>query len=148
MITGLPELYFRLRRFCLLVHMKKEISINYGSSMSSWKPWRLVRLDLILSMRDIYINCNLNLLTKFTSSNRSTEFKDIPPPWNISQMIMKTITISRRIVISSVMKWGTLLWIYFLSNWDSIHGRLNSHYDTWSYKKKKHKMIRAHSKSV
>ena len=24
-------------------------------------------------------------------------------------------------------------------NWDSLHGRLNSHYKAWSYKKKKHK---------
>ena len=24
-------------------------------------------------------------------------------------------------------------------NWDSLHARLNSHYEAWSYKKKKHK---------
>ena len=33
-----------------------------------------VRLDLVLTMRDIYINSNPNPLTKFTSSSRSTEF--------------------------------------------------------------------------
>ena len=49
--------------------------MNYGSSRSSWKPWRWVRLDLILSMRDIYINSNLNPLTNFISSSRSTDFK-------------------------------------------------------------------------
>ena len=48
-------------------------------------------------MRDIYINSNLNPLTKFTSSSRSTEFKDILP-WDISQIIRKTIQISIRIV--------------------------------------------------
>ena len=63
------------------------------------------RLELILAMRDIYINSNLNPLTKFTSSNRSTEFKDIPP-WNISQMITKTIPISTRTVISYAVKQG------------------------------------------
>ena len=31
-------------------------------------------------MRDIYINSNLNPHTKFTSSSRSTEFKDGRPP--------------------------------------------------------------------
>ena len=31
-----------------------------------------MRLDLIFSMRDIYINSNPNSLTKFTSSSRST----------------------------------------------------------------------------
>ena len=27
----------------------------------------------------------------------------------------------------------------FFFNWDSLHARLNSHYEAWSYKKKKHK---------
>ena len=62
-----------------------------------------MRLDLIFYMRDIYINSNLNTLTKFTSSSRSTTFKDILP-WKISQMTMKTISISTRIVISYAMK--------------------------------------------
>ena len=52
---------------------------------------------LLLTMRDIYINSNLNPLTKFTNRRRSTEFKDIRP-WNISQMMTKTIPISMRIV--------------------------------------------------
>ena len=58
-------------------------------------------------MRDIYINSNLNTLTKFTNSSRSsrsTEFKEILP-WNITQMIAKTAPISTRIVISYAMKW-------------------------------------------
>ena len=102
-ITSLSALYFRIRRFIFLVQTKKVISINYGSSASSCKPWRWVRLDLILSLRDIYINSNLNPLTKFTSRSRSTEFKDILA-WNISQMIMKTVPISTRIVISYAVK--------------------------------------------
>ena len=62
-----------------------------------------MRLDLIFSMRNIYINSNPNPLTKFTSSRRSTELKDILP-WNISQMIKKIVSISTRIVISYAMK--------------------------------------------
>ena len=58
-------------------------------------------------MRDIYINSNLIPLTKFTSSNRSTEFKDILPR-NISQMITKTVSNSMRIVISYEIKQGVL----------------------------------------
>ena len=65
-----------------------------------------MRLDLIVMMRDIYINCKLNPLKKFTNSSRSTEFKDILS-WNISQMIAKTVPISRRIVISYKMKWAS-----------------------------------------
>ena len=38
--------------------------------------------------------------------------------------------------------------LIFLKNRDSLHARLNSHYEAWSYKKKKHKNIRAHRKSV
>ena len=63
------------------------------------------RLDLILLMRDRFINFSLNPLKMFTSSSRSTKFKDILP-WNISQMITKTIPISTIIVISYAMKWG------------------------------------------
>ena len=82
MITSLSEFYFRSKRFILLVQTKKVISMSYGSSISSWKPLRWVRLDLIFSMRDIYIKSNLNPLRKFPSSSRSTKLKDIPP-WNI-----------------------------------------------------------------
>ena len=78
--------------------------MNYGSSTSSWKPWRWMRLHLIFSMRNIYISSNLNPLTNFSSTSRSTNFKDILP-WNISQMITKTIPISTRIIISYAMKW-------------------------------------------
>ena len=70
--------------------------------------------DLILTMSDIYINSNTNPLTNFTRSSRSTEFKDIFT-WNISQLVMKTITISARIVISRAMKRGILFWVYWKS---------------------------------
>ena len=82
MITSLFELYFRFR-FILLIKTKKIISMSYGNSTSSWKPWRWLKLDLIFAMRDIYINSLLNPLAKFISSSRSTELKDIQP-WNIS----------------------------------------------------------------
>ena len=69
-----------------------------------------MRLDFIFKMRDIYINSNLNPLTKITSSSKSTEFKDAIP-WNISQMITKTVPISTGIVISYALKRVILLWI-------------------------------------
>ena len=79
------------------------ISIIYGSSTSNWKPWKWMRFDLIFMMRDMYINSNLDLLTKFSTRSRSTEFKGILP-WNISQVITKTVPISIRIAISCAMK--------------------------------------------
>ena len=119
-ITSLSELFFRFRRFILLVQSTKVISMNYGSITSFWKPIRLVKLDLILTMKNIGINSNLKPLKKFTtSSSRYTEFKDILP-WNISQKIMKTIPISTRIVISYAMKQGILfrMWQKANGNWE------------------------------
>ena len=117
--------------------MKKVISINYGSCASNWKPWRWVRLDLILTIMDIHINSNLCSLTKFTSSSRSTEFEDTLK-WNISQIITKIITVSTRIVMSYAMKQGILLWIQWkvsgngdnnmirISQWKESHYRANT----------------------
>ena len=36
----------------------------------------------------------------------------------------------------------------FFVNWDLLYARLNSHYETWSYKKKKYKKIKAYRKVV
>ena len=136
-ITSLFELFFRFRRFILLVQTEKVISMNYGSNTSSWKPWRWMRLDLILLMRDIYINSNLNLLKKFTSSRRSTEFKDILRR-NISQMVTKTIPSSTRIVVSYAMRRGIPFSVYWkvngnsdnnmikISQWRESHSRRNT----------------------
>ena len=54
------------------------------------------------------IDSKLKPLTKLTSSSRSIEFKDILP-WNIFQMIMKTILVSLGIVISYAIKQGISL---------------------------------------
>ena len=74
----------------------------YNSSTNSWKPWRCTRCNLIFTVRDIYINFNLDPLTW---NSKSTKLKDIFQ-WNISQMITKTILINTRIVISCAMKSG------------------------------------------
>ena len=68
------------------------ISMNYGCSTSSWKPWRWVRFDLIFSMMDIYINSNLNPRTKFTSSSRGTGFKE-----KLFPVFVKTFSNSHKI---------------------------------------------------
>ena len=40
------------------------------------------------------------------------------------------------------------LFTCFFFNWDSLHARLNSHYNAWSYKKMKHEKIKVYRKSV
>ena len=122
--------------------------MNYSSSRSTWKLWRWVRLDLILSMRDIYINSNLNQLTKFTSSSRSTDFKNILT-WNISQIITKTVPISTRIVKSNERRWGIPLWISWKINinWDNnmirISQRRENHVEQILVSEKRKKFKRA-----
>ena len=81
-LTTLSKLYFGFRRFMLLVRTKK--SDFYEQWQQHKQPWKWVRLDLILSMWDIYINSNLNPLTKFIGSSRSTEFKFYPPMEHLS----------------------------------------------------------------
>ena len=73
----LSEFQFRCTRFILLVLTKGVIRVSYGSSTSWWKPWSWVKSDLIFTIRDIYINSNLDTLTKFGSNSRRTECKDI-----------------------------------------------------------------------
>ena len=94
--------------FVTTTSLSELISMNYGSSTSSWKPWSSVRLNLVLSIGDTYIYFNLKPLTKFTSSSKSTEFKDILT-WKISQMIMNNVPVSMQIVISYAMKQGISL---------------------------------------
>ena len=136
MVTSLSELYFRFRRFILLVQTKIVIFVNYGSSTSCRKPWRWVRLELILTMREMYINSNLNPLTKFLRRSRSTELKDILTR-SMSQMILKTVLISTRIVKSFAVQRGILFWVCWkvsgtwdnnmirISQWRENHYRAN-----------------------
>ena len=36
----------------------------------------------------------------------------------------------------------------FFCNWDLLHARLNSHYEAWSYKKKKYRKIKTYRKYI
>ena len=41
-----------------------------------------------------------------------------------------------------------LFFFFFFFNSYSLHARLNSHYKAWSYKKRKHKKVKAYRKSI
>ena len=62
-----------------------------------------------------------------------------------SQLKHKNFPLNLRFT-NKIMIHNPELKIFF--NWDSLHTRLNSHYEAWSYKKKKHKKIKAYWKSV
>ena len=99
----MSKLQFRCRGFILLTKTKEAIFMGYSSSTSSWKPYRLLILDLIFMIRDMCINFILDPLTKFTSSSRGINFTDILP-WNISLMITKIVSINRRIITICTIK--------------------------------------------
>ena len=55
-----------------------------------------------------------------------------------------------KVVLEEFAKELKLMKIVAISffNWDSLHARVNSHYKTWSNKKKNHKKITTQRKSV
>ena len=116
-----PNFNFRFRRFILLVQTEKKF----------YKLWQqhkqLKTMEISEVWPDTYDEGYIHQFQpepthKFTSSSsRSTKFKDILP-WNISEMITKTISISTRIVISYAMKWGIPFQVYWKVNlnWDNM----------------------------
>ena len=95
------------------------ISINYGSSTSSWKPRRLVRLDLILMTSLQWgIYTSIPIWTHSQNSLAAAEALSL----NISShgtslKLSKTVPISTWIVISYTLKRGILLWV-----WQKVRG--------------------------
>ena len=113
----------------MLVQTKKLISMNYSSSKSIWKPWIWVRFivwGLKVYMSEIYTSIPVwtqfqsETITKFTTTSRKSEFKDILP-WNIFQMITKTIPINTIPIISYTIKRGIQFWVWrkVKQNWEN-----------------------------
>ena len=105
----------RCSRVFLLVQTEEAISISYGRRTNSWKAWRWMKLDLIFTKGDIYINSSLDPLTNFSNRSRNTQFNVILSRI-ISQMIPKTTPVSTRVVISIVMIRGILFWAWRLKH--------------------------------
>ena len=107
---------FRCRGFTLLTKTKEAIFMGCSSSTSSWKPYRLLILDLIFMIRDMCIYFILDPLTKFTtSSSRGINFTDILS-WNISLMTIKIVSINRRIITICTIKKEHYFWIWGKAN--------------------------------
>ena len=82
-------------------------------TMAAAKPWGWVRLKLILTMMDIYINSNVSPLTKFIISRRSTEFKVILS-WNIEYSMTLNTQCSMTLWNLYVNFWQKQLTTWFL----------------------------------
>ena len=105
----LAYLNFTLDSIFLLVQTERVNSVNYGNSTSSWKPWRLVKID------EGYIH-----QFQPEPTHKIHNFKGIFP-WNISQTIINNISTNTRIVGSYAIKRSILFWICWRANgnWDS-----------------------------
>ena len=110
MITSLSELYFRFRRFILLLQMKKVISMNYGDEgrLTSYLRW------------GIYTSIPTRTYSQTSLAAAEALSLEIASHWT-SQIITKTIPISTRKVVDYVMKWGILFSVYWKvnGNWDN-----------------------------
>ena len=96
-----------------------------------------------------------NLLTSKSAKNDtklSTEYRTLKKnelnakvSWEIKGRYKSHNSVSGRCSLCLVEKLERL---DFFFNCDSLYARLNSHYEAWSYKKKKHKKITTYRKSV
>ena len=85
--------------------------------------WRTLEMPLI--------NCEINLILR----------------WSANSVIVSTNIANQNATfeISDTKLYVPVFFFFF--NWYSLHARLNSHYEAWSYKEKKHKKVKAYRKS-
>ena len=121
---------------CLSVTLDSTDSVGANEKSEFYELWqrKLKTMKMSEAWPDVRINSNLNLLTKYTCCRRSTEFKDIFP-WNISQIIMKTVSISMRIAIIYMMKQGIPFWVWWKvnGNWNNNMIRISQTSKTMSH---------------
>ena len=75
--------------------------------------------------------------------NRKCQVKPHSSPW--FSAACAAAVVRRNFVCTGRIN---LLIFFLFFNWNSLHAKLNSHYEAWSHKKKKHKKITAYRKSV
>ena len=105
------------------------------------------------------IYCDTACFNKATGIIPSTEWK--LPVWTSKKRAQKPFKALYLSIITQSICYNHVQCLYELSfwihvlmtcnfffNWDSLQARLNSYYKAWSYKKKKHKKIKAYKKSV
>ena len=113
-ITSLSKLYFRFRRFALLVQTK---------TSNFYKLWQQHKQPKNMEISEVWL-ISIPTRTHLQNSPAAAEaltHKNILP-WNISQMIKKTIPITMRIAISYIMKQGILFLGYWKvnGNWENM----------------------------
>ena len=105
-----------MQKICSIGTNERVDHCELWEQISIWKPWRWLMLDLIFTMRDIYISSNFILLPKYSTKFKAPSLKMV----NISLTVNKTILLNVR-TKSCVMKSSTILWVWYKFNvkWDN-----------------------------
>ena len=102
--------------------------------------------------RNIIIFCHTKLCIKTWYSSNSFWILSIFLVWFYGPKMFWDPTLYTTANIKSmedeVLAVGEWIFLFVLFNWDSLHVRLNSHYEAWSYKKRSTKKITGYRKSV
>ena len=102
-------------------------------------------------LNDIKVKTSRNMFHKKVHSEKN-EFEVLKP---LSQqfmyiilLVIKCESFGVRMLVRPFWKKQNMAVFQFFFNWDSLHARLNSHYEAWSYKKRSKKKITGYRKSV
>ena len=101
--------------------------------------------DFMNRVKETYVECGKYIHSKLLLENETLKaFTAIDPQLVCSpnKLLLKRLC-SLPTLVPTVF-----VFVFVFFNWDSLHARLNSHYNGWSYKKKKHKKIKAYRKSL
>ena len=85
-------------------------------------------------------------LNKLVILNMTYLYEKLPMKLLAEELKKKQVHVFKRLDDCFFLKYsfGEL----FFFNWYSLHARLNSHYEAWSYKKRKHKKVKGYGKSI
>ena len=120
---------------------------NYGASLNTKKahtdgPISFSKWCYWLVIPELFLHSQ----TCLNWSNKNTWSKTV-----VSMDIYNTWKMSMYQIVCEILKFKKscklIGWEHFF-NCNSVHTRLNSHYKAWSYKKKKHKRIKARRKPL
>ena len=101
----------------------------------------LSNIDEVLSINPsvnvfVFVDFNVHHKNWLTYSGGTDRHGERCYNFSISNILTQMVNFPTRICL-----------LFFFFNWYSLHARLNSHYEAWSYKKKKHKKVKAYGKS-
>ena len=145
----------------LAVYVKEGLlfarDLTLENSMDSYFCFRLALLHSLSFFFILYCSPSSSLCMVFDSiSFNRNEVLLINPSANV--FVFRDLNVHHKgwlTYVGGTERHGELCYIFvsqmtffFFFNWYSLHARLNSHYEAWSYKKRKHKKVKAYRESI